>query len=244
MSFLIMKPLYQEKPMFEKKSSKTKKSNAVNKTYHVIILDQSGSMGTIRREAIGHVNEVLDSLHNQTSHEIKFCVTLFNDKISHPLWMVDPNNVSHLTNSEYAPSGYTRLLDAIGLTIRKLEEEVDDLDKSNVGVLFSIVTDGHENDSKEYTQNNISKLIEERQSKNWTFTFLGAEGIKPYEVARALNINLSNVTTFIPDVSGMNNLTRRAVSSSALYYAARDSAPEAISVTGLYEGDNGVTSRN
>lgn len=81
-----------------------------------------------------------------------------------------------MTDKDYMPGGMTALLDAVGRTIHKMDmvAGIHRKDKGNK-VLFVIITDGEENDSKEYTYADVKKLIKDRQENaGWEFIFLGA----------------------------------------------------------------------
>jgi Mg-chelatase subunit ChlD len=62
------------------------------------------------------------------------------------------------------PRGGTPLFDAIGLAIHDLENVEESTDENKVLV---IVTDGFENASKEYTFENISSKIKEKEEAGW-----------------------------------------------------------------------------
>ena len=48
------------------------------------------------------------------------------------------------------------------------------LTKKNNKVLFVIITDGQENDSKEYTKDTIKRMISDKQERDgWGIRFLG-----------------------------------------------------------------------
>ena len=79
-----------------------------------------------------------------------------------------------LNEANFVPNGTTALLDAIGSTINSVDARIE---KHAVkpGVIIAIITDGHENSSRFYTQNNIKKTIKKRSDKNnWNFMYLGA----------------------------------------------------------------------
>lgn len=85
-------------------------------------------------------------------------------------------DVRKMTDKDYTPGGMTALLDAVGRTIHKMDmvSGIHRKDKGNK-VLFVIITDGEENDSREYTYADVKKLIKDRQENaGWEFIFLGA----------------------------------------------------------------------
>jgi len=57
-------------------------------------------------------------------------------------------------------------------------------------VLVTIITDGEENSSKEFTGQMIKKMIDELKALGWVFTFIGAN-IDVEKVAAQISINNS-----------------------------------------------------
>lgn len=89
------------------------------------------------------------------------------------------------------PDSDTPLYDAIGFGVGKLRKEL--LDKKDYNVLVTILTDGEENASKEYSGINIKSLIEELKEHKWTFTYIGTE----HDVEKtAISISINNSVVF------------------------------------------------
>ncbi len=78
-----------------------------------------------------------------------------------------------LSNATYVPRASTPLLDAIGHAIADIDK-VELRPDEKIGLV--ILTDGHENASKEHTKDSIRKMLTDRQdNKGWLVTFLGAD---------------------------------------------------------------------
>ena len=92
-----------------------------------------------------------------------------------------------MNEKTYYTRGSTALLDAIGKTIKYLDE------KNAHKVLFIITTDGYENASIEYNKIQIKKLIKEHS--NWEFIYLGAN-IDSYCEATSIGIKNSRTSNF------------------------------------------------
>ena len=58
----------------------------------------------------------------------------------------------------------------MGISLTKLKAEVKDEDH----VLVTIITDGYENASKEYSGKAIMQLVDELKTKGWIFAYIGA----------------------------------------------------------------------
>ncbi|MBR4554563.1 MAG: VWA domain-containing protein [Ruminococcus sp.] len=155
------------------KATNTEKT--VNKTELVFILDESGSMASLRSDTIGGFNTMLDKQRG-TGGEAFVTTVMFSDtsKVVHdrkPL-----SEVADLTADDYAPMGCTALYDAVGETVKhisgihKYARKEDVPDKT----LFVITTDGMENASRKYNAAEVKKLIEAKQEEGWEFIFLGA----------------------------------------------------------------------
>lgn len=135
-----------------------------------VILDRSGSMDTIRDDAIGSFNAFLRE-RKEKNQESKMSLVLFDDRYeilqtSVPIQSVDPLNYE-----TFIPRGSTALLDAIGRTIRTIEER----EHEDEEVLVAVLTDGQENASVEYRLEQIRELIREKEAKDWDFVYLSAD---------------------------------------------------------------------
>ena len=164
--------------------------------YNVIILDESGSMSSIYRETLQSMNEVLGGIRkNQEEfpdqqHFVSF-VTFEGNGISGVKVRRDRvpiGNIKNLTEKDYRPGGCTPLYDAMGKTLNEMESLVTENDK----VLATIITDGYENSSTEYSGRTVKTLVERLRQKGWVFAYIGAnqdavEVAKDLSIANALN---------------------------------------------------------
>ncbi|MBQ7209339.1 MAG: VWA domain-containing protein [Paludibacteraceae bacterium] len=158
--------------------------------FNLIILDESGSMGSVRDAAWKGCNEVLSGIRKTQKEkpELLQHVSLlpFNTGEHHYIVkdkMID--EVSDLRSEDYDPSSCTALYDAMGFSLNELEREVDKYDDA-VG-LVTIITDGYENASVEFSGKAIYDLVERLKKKGWTFAFMGANQ-DVMKVASTLNI--------------------------------------------------------
>lgn len=149
----------------------------------VFVLDKSGSMQSIKDDAIGGFNSFVEK---QMKLEGKTNVTLI--LFDHDVEIHE--GVREITSETYQPSGMTALLDAIGTGVSNLRSKMDNMNKEDMpdNVIFVIMTDGHENSSKEYTKAGIESIIKEHTNKSdWQFIFLGAN-IDAVGTAQSLGI--------------------------------------------------------
>jgi hypothetical protein len=88
---------------------------------------------------------------------------------------LDVTKVSPLDKNKYHPSGATNLLDAIGAVMIKINSALFSKAKNDrESVIVTVLTDGEENQSRTFRNEDIKTMIEKAEGKNWGFMFLGA----------------------------------------------------------------------
>ena len=174
----------------EKKIEKTK-------VYNVIIMDRSGSMWDIRKPAIMGFNEVLGGVkaaqtkYAETQEQFITLVLFDSASIDEVYWNADPSKAEHLTNETYVPGSSTPLYDAMGRTLTKLERELKG--DENHSVLVTVITDGYENDSREYDLASVKALVEHLKEQGWTFAYMGTD----HDVQGvSVSLSITNVVKF------------------------------------------------
>ncbi len=138
------------------------------------VLDETGSMTSCKSQTISGFNEFVGTLKKEdNADDVRFTLTKFNSENTEVVHdAVKLSKVANLTEESYCPASTTPLYDAIGATVKAVEKT---LDGKKWNVLIAIQTDGYENASREYTQQDIFKLIEKKTKKGWQFAFLGAD---------------------------------------------------------------------
>ena len=172
--------------------------------YNVIILDESGSMSSIYKETLQSINEVLGGIRkNQEEHgdqQHNVTIVTFEGNgirgIKTRRDRVPINDIEDFTEKDYRPGGCTPLYDAMGQTLNRLEGLVEENDK----VMATIITDGFENSSEEYSGKTVKSLVGRLREKGWVFAYIGANQ-DAIEVARDLNI--SNALNYDASPEGM-----------------------------------------
>lgn len=192
--------------------------------YVAFILDSSGSMHRISKLAVDSFNEQLQTLKRETEGiNTKVITTKFSSSPVREIGDVIPlDEVEELSDYNYIPDGNTALFDAIGFTINKVIREYKE-DDSDAAVLFIVITDGEENDSKEFKQADIKQMVANLEDKTdrWTFTFLGANQ-NPLETAVAdLRMSASNTLQFQSSVMGMRKMSDEISTGMKGYYDSR-----------------------
>ena len=160
--------------------------------YNVIILDKSGSMHSIARQAIDGVNETIGSIKSaqKKNPDQKHLVTLVafcgcEQKVIYDNTPI--NEARILTDKDYRPCCMTPLYDAIGTTITRVHALKSKNDEDSLA-LVTIITDGYENASNEFSLAAITSLIESYKEQGWQFTYIGADHDVEY-VAFSLHID-------------------------------------------------------
>ena len=173
-------------------------TETTTRIHNLIILDRSGSMCSIRDAAVSHLNECLQAIKSAQKEFAgqKHSVTIvtFNPMPKYLFINSDPELVNEITVNQYSPEGMTALYDAIGSSVTELKKVVKPGDK----VLVSIITDGYENSSREYSLQAVKALIEETKAQGWTYTFMAAN---IDERAVAANLSINNVDSFEAETS-------------------------------------------
>jgi hypothetical protein len=98
-----------------------------------------------------------------------------------------------LNEENYRPDSMTPLFDAIGHATGKLRYALEK--EQDYAVLVTILTDGAENASREFTAVTISNIIKELKQQNWTFTYLGTNQDVAKEATR-MNVGDHMAFTF------------------------------------------------
>lgn len=186
------------------------------KVHNLIILDESGSMGSVLLPTISGFNELMDNIRLSAEqfpdqeHRVSFLT--FNS--SGKNWIAEnavPGNIQKLTRENYRPNCDTPLYDAIGFSCNKIRTWME----LGTKVLVSILSDGHENASVEFRRHEIRQLVENLENEGWTFTYMGTD----HDVLSAsMEINIKNTMEFSKSAEGMEEMFRKERSSRDFYY--------------------------
>jgi hypothetical protein len=136
-----------------------------------ILLDRTGSMTTLWKEAVTSVNTFVSELKKEKKrHKVTLAVFDYHEGSTFDILRdaVPISKWEPLRTDEVAPRGMTPLLDAVAKIVAKAEEA-----KPKQAVIV-VMTDGHENASREVTKEQAKAAIERVKEKNWQVVFLGA----------------------------------------------------------------------
>ena len=147
--------------------------------FNLIILDKSGSMSSIANAAISGFNETVGGIRSaqerfKDTQEHFVSLMIFCDCEKKLVYdKVPVADVKELTKNEYRPCCCTPLYDAMGISINGLFNDIKD--KEDATAVVTVITDGLENASKEYSGKAIKALVERmKDDEGWSFAYIGA----------------------------------------------------------------------
>ena len=202
------------------------------KIYNVIILDKSGSMSTIAKQAVDGVNETLGGIRSSQLKDpsqdnyvtlVAFCGcelrTIYDNT---PI-----AEVRDITPNDYRPCCMTPLYDAVGTTITRLRPVVEK--EKGAAAAVTIITDGYENASREYSGKAIKELIEQLKNQGWLFAYIGAD----HDVEKvAAQMSIENTLVFDKTEAGTREMFSRQQRSRSRWASLRSQLS-----TQLFESD-------
>lgn len=227
-----------------------------NSTLIAVVLDRSGSMGSIFEDTCGGFNRFVEEQKKETSDEALMTLTQFSTDYNVVFNARPLNEVPLLSQENYRIGGGTALLDAMGKTINDVGAALRAMPDSErpEAVVFVVITDGEENSSREFTKDKIGEMIKHQEEKYaWNFVFLGANfdaiqagGSLGIRTANAMNFKASSKGAQVMYASLGDNVRRyrgtKAVSdlSFSAQQRADNDNPDAVDL-GESQTDNKVT---
>ena len=191
----------------------------------VFIVDRSGSMAGMETDTIGGVNAVLDK-NRDSDNDVVVSVVLFDHETQVLRDRVPIRDVPALTDRDYQVRGCTALLDAVGGSVRfidKIQRYLPD-DSQPGKTVFVITTDGYENASRQFSYQQVKRLIEKKTGEGWEFLFLGAN-IDAAAEAERIGIAPDRAETFVNDTAGNYAMYESVASATVAMASAPMGAP-------------------
>ena len=143
-------------------------------THLYFLLDRSGSMQSIKSDTEGGFAAFVEE-QRQAPGECRVTLAQFDDRYEVVYSRRDLADVPPL---ELQPRGSTALLDSMGRLITEAGQELAALpeDQRPGTVVVAVMTDGHENASREWDHPAIKSLVEQQSDQwGWQFLYLGAD---------------------------------------------------------------------
>lgn len=164
-----------------------------------ILLDRTGSMATLWDEAVTSVNTYVNELADDSADDRVTLVAfdqhdgmqfdVLRDAVPIVEWKA-------LAIDEVTPRGCTPLLDALVRIITRAEEV------NNDKTAFVVMTDGHENASKEVTTDAARAALDRVAKKKWQVNFLGAN-FDGFDQATGLGVDRGQTMNFFIGSAGV-----------------------------------------
>ena len=195
--------------------------NGIARIYNLIIVDESGSMGGLVKATLSGINETIGTIRKaqeEFAATQKHTLTLvtFDSGSDRPdvRTIIDNQPISNVGEfTDYSPSGFTPLYDAMGESLTKLYERIKN--DSDATAVVTVLTDGLENSSREWTASALRQLIDKLKAEGWSFSYMGsAHNVK--QVTDLLAID--NVVEFSHDSRGAGNTWAKESSSRLSYF--------------------------
>lgn len=191
--------------------AKAKKTVPTDTVEIEVVIDRSGSMESIRNDAIGGFNRWLSDQQGLPG-EANVTLTLFDHERKvfgpHPV-----KDVSPLTSMTYVPRGMTALNDAIGSAVTRLNT------KAPKRAILVILTDGQENNSREFSTAAVRKLIADAEGRGWQVNFLSADLNAFQQASTQYGVTLDSNMLIDKTSAGLNAGMARMSATNAAYRA-------------------------
>jgi len=152
-------------------------------------------MQSVYEDALGAVNGYITrAKQDRNLYEARFSLITFNSQGVDTIRANEiMETVKPLSHAEYACASMTPLYDAVGRGIGVLDEAT--AGKGAAKAILVVMTDGMENDSKEFNHAKIMGLIKARQDAGWLIVFLG-EGLDVAKQGEAMGAAKDNVAAY------------------------------------------------
>lgn len=201
-----------------------------NITELVFILDRSGSMSGLEKDTIGGFNSMIQK-QKEEEGQVIISTVLFDHNISVLHDRQNLENIQALTEKDYYVGGCTALLDAVGQSIKHINDVQKKMPANErpTKTMFVITTDGQENSSHKYNYDKIKKMVEKKQDKKgWEFLFLGAN-MDAIKAAGDIGIKANRSVNFHCDAEG-TAVNYKALSKAVSKFRACEATVEAKAV--------------
>jgi hypothetical protein len=187
-------------------------------TFLEIIIDETGSMGSVKAATIAAFNKFISDQKEDPARCQVTMTKFHSSRTITPYEMVDLDMVPNLTANTFNPGDMTNLYDTIMTRIAILDDRIQDM-KCNV--LFLVLTDGADNASK-MTALSVKSALKDKMAKGWTFVYLGAYQ-QALEAAIAMGFPPNNIKAFERNDVEMDSAFVETSNATKAFRSARSS---------------------
>ncbi|WP_433661320.1 vWA domain-containing protein [Nocardia sp. CA-128927] len=182
-------------------------------TLIAVLLDRSGSMQSIKSDTEGGFNAFIEE-QRKVPKTIEVTLARFDTEYE----CVYANRpLAQVPSLDLQPRGMTALYDAVGRLVTDIGAELAKRPENERPgtVIVVVLTDGHENSSKEWSHTAVKSLITQQQDVyNWNFLFLGAN-MDAVAIGAQMGFDPANSITYAAAPQGVSGVFRAASASSA-----------------------------
>ncbi|MBJ8348044.1 vWA domain-containing protein [Antrihabitans sp. YC2-6] len=200
-------------------------------TLIAVLLDRSGSMFSIKSDTEGGFDAYIAKQREQPGG-VHVTLAQFDDVYERVYSNVPIENVAPLV---LEPRGVTALYDGIGRLTTEIGQELAARpEHERPGkVIVVVLTDGHENASKEWTHSAVREVIT-RQERDyaWDYLFLGAN-IDAVAIGEQLGFKGGKSLTYAPSAAGVS----AAFAAAANYTSRKRAAAPGAAVEEFTDAD-------
>lgn len=170
------------------------KKVGTNGNHYFLILDESGSMSNLKNDTIGGVNTLIQKQIEDKDGTKMTIVKFEGGHVRIPVDNLPVEEIGHF--KDYSPLGGTNLLDAIGITMEKINSYLKSLKrKDRPSIFIQIITDGAENMSRNFNKNTVKEMIESATESDWVISYVGAN-VNSFSEASSIGIHASAACDF------------------------------------------------
>lgn len=158
------------------------------------VIDESGSMAYSKDDITGGFKQMIEDQKKSTVGECIVSLYRFSDGVTCD-FIGKP--VSEIQDIEYHPRGLTAMNDGVGTAIDEIGKWLCDMNEEDRPSknMIVIMTDGIENNSVEYTLDDVKQRIQHQEEKySWTFVYMGTD-IHTLKDADNLGINIKSLSS-------------------------------------------------
>ena len=141
------------------------------------VIDESGSMTGTEGDVIGGFKKVIDEQNAVKDGTCSVSYFKFASGVEKVYIGKDVNEVEYL-DGKYHPAGLTALFDGVGTAIDEIGKWIDEMPENEKPEknLIVVMTDGGENNSKDYSASKVKEMIKHQEDKyNWSFIYMGSD---------------------------------------------------------------------
>lgn len=210
-----------------------------HRTLIAVLLDRSGSMESVKTDTEGGFNAFIDA---QRAEPGAATVTLAQFDTQYDVVYAD-RPLADVPRLELQPRGATALYDALGRLVTDVGAELaarEEADRPG-HVIVVVLTDGHENSSKEWSHDAVTAVIKRQESEySWDFVFLGAN-MDAVAIGSSLGFAPERSLTWDADGDGVS---ASMAAASAYVSRSRAATPGAPPPQGFSEADRKRSSKS